>query len=393
MFRAGNTRTRHVWTGGFVLAYIEYISGLSRQTFVSARIQNEPQTSLNRRAQTAGAAFPLRTYYLTPAQLEAMRQAGTEQLLGEIHFGEGVWPDPQAPHPVARVPMLQCGPTPLVEVWTSQQPVHYGRNDQIVYAANDEVLFGLIKSDTPVDAADFEDVVSQLYGSLFRLIEAQRYPHLLRIWNYFPDITGECRGLENYQRFCRGRSLAFQDKYGELVYHLPSASALGTRAGALHIYFVAARTPGVHRENPRQMSAYRYPPQYGPKSPLFARATLKRWGGDELLFISGTASIVGHESRHPGDFDAQLDETLRNIETLVETTRRDEGTELSRLTDLSHIKVYLRDPGRMAAARRRIEAVTDPRVQVLYLQGDICRTDLLLEIEALARGLPPGPIS
>jgi chorismate lyase/3-hydroxybenzoate synthase len=348
---------------------------------------------VNQRAETAGATCPLHTYYLTPAQLETLRQTGTEPLLGEIHFGEGGVPDSRTPHPLARVPMAQCGPTPLIEVWTSQQPVRYGRDEQIVYAVNDEVLFGLIKSDIPVDAAHFEDAVSQLYGSLFRLIETQRYPHLLRMWNYFPDITGECRGLENYQRFCRGRALAFQDKYGEFVYHLPSASALGTRAGMLHIYFIAARTPGVHRENPRQMSAYRYPPQYGPKSPLFARATLKRWGGDELLFISGTASIVGHESRHPGDFDAQLDETLRNIETLVETTRRDEGTQLGRLTDLSHIKVYLRDPGRMAAARRRIEAVAGPQVQVLYLQGDICRTNLLIEIEALARVVAPGPVS
>src|SRR5213082_3849534 len=57
-------------------------------------------------------------------------------------------------------------------------------------------------------------------------------------------------------------------------------------------------------------------PIYGSHSPLFSRATLLRQSGGLALFISGTASIVGHTSLHVGDTVAQTRETLANIEAL-----------------------------------------------------------------------------
>ena len=52
---------------------------------------------------------------------------------------------------------------------------------------------------------------------------------------------------------------------------------------------------------------------------MFARAALVPNGRGAQLLVSGTASIVGHESLHIGDPDRQLEETARNFEALVDT--------------------------------------------------------------------------
>lgn len=145
------------------------------------------------------------------------------------------------------------------------------------------------------------------------------------------------------------------------------------------IYFLAAKTPGIQIENPRQVSAFRYPPQYGPRSPSFSRAVLKRWTGASHLFISGTASIVGHVSRHPRDPLAQLDETLANLEALLNHANR----FLQASIRLASIKLYLRPDLRAADVQQRLDERLGRDLPRLLLTGDICRDDLLLEIEGL----------
>ena len=93
-------------------------------------------------------------------------------------------------------------------------------------------------------------------------------------------------------------------------------SAASTARARLQVYWLAARTPGTPLENPRQVSAYRYPRQYGPQPPSFARAMLPASPAMPLL-LSGTAAVVGHESRHAESVAAQLDETLLNFDSLL----------------------------------------------------------------------------
>lgn len=302
--------------------------------------------------------------------------------LAAIHFGSA--PVSAGAHPTAQIFMEPLAAAAGVEVWTSELPVEYGEFEGIRYAQNGEVMFGVVSDPVMIASADFEERVHQLYRVLFRLIEAQGCPHLLRMWNYFPDINGHFARLENYQRFCRARAAAFQDHFRDFIPRLPSASAIGTHSGPLVVYFIAAREPGRHRENPRQLSAYSYPPQYGPRSPSFARGTLKRVGASDVFFVSGTASIVGHESLHRGDARAQLEETLRNIEALLESTRRDEGVALRGLADITHMKVYLRQPADLAVVRDLLDRRLGVGTEVMYLHGDICRRELLVEIEAFA---------
>jgi chorismate lyase/3-hydroxybenzoate synthase len=86
----------------------------------------------------------------------------------------------------------------------------------------------------------------------------------------------------------------------------------------LQIYFLAGAHPPTHLGNPRQVNAYEYPTIYGPRSPSFARATLCRSDSATHLFISGTASVVGHQSQHVGSADLQALETVTNLRALVE---------------------------------------------------------------------------
>jgi chorismate lyase/3-hydroxybenzoate synthase len=164
---------------------------------------------------------------------------------------------------------------------------------------------------------------------------------------------------------------------------LPAATAIGGQGRGLVIYFLAARSPGLQIENPRQVSAFRYPERYSPRSPSFSRATLKHWGRDRHLYISGTASIVGHESRHVDEPLAQLDEILENLQALIEAANRVEPIGIDSPAGLSLLKVYLREPGLLAPVRDQLAQTLDDGPRVIYLLGDICRKELALEIEAL----------
>lgn len=325
--------------------------------------------------------FPLHLRYLSAAG-ERTRYAD-ETPLAEIRFGGEPAPAPSGPQPTANIAMAQLDAAGGVERWTSRSPVRYGEVNRIQYASDGEVLFGVVSEASAVESDAFEQRVRKIYRDIFALIETQGYPHLLRMWNYIPGINRHYDGLENYQRFCRARSQAFQERYGDFIFLLPSASGVGTGQGSFVVYFIASHKAGVHRENPRQVSAYSYPPQYGRRSPSFARATLSRLGDGECFFISGTASIVGHQSLHVGHVRAQLDETLRNIETLIESTAADEGTRFRGLADIDHLKVYLRCASDMDIARELIQRRIGAHANALYLTGDICRRELLVEVEAV----------
>ena len=100
----------------------------------------------------------------------------------------------------------------------------------------------------------------------------------------------------------------------------PAATAVGRQdhSGVLQVYWLAGTEPGRPLENPRQVSAFNYPRQYGPAPPRFSRAMLVTGG----LLISGTGSILGHASHHAHDLSAQLDEILRNLASLRQAGRR-----------------------------------------------------------------------
>lgn len=248
------------------------------------------------------------------------------------------------------VPSRQFGPEPLAEVWQSG-----------------ELLFGAVVAE---ETRPLEEVSREQYARLIEHVRAAGYPFFLRMWNFVGGIN-ELEERERYQLFCAGRHDAFVAAGYHHDVDLPSASAVGMPGRGLITYFLASREPGAQVENPRQVAAYDYPPQYGPKSPSFSRATVWR----DSVFVSGTSSVVGHQTVHAGDVDAQLEETLRNIEVVLARTGRSLDAVIAAKTYVRHAADYPRIAARLAS----VFPVN------LYLEADICRKDLLLEIECVAR--------
>ena len=248
------------------------------------------------------------------------------------------------------VPSRQLGPEPLVEVWRA-----------------DELLFGAV---TAEETEGLEAVSRAHYARMIDHVRAAGYPYFLRMWNFLGGIN-EIEERERYQLFCAGRHDAFVAAGYHHDVDLPSASAVGMPGRGLITYFLASREAGVQVENPRQVAAYDYPPQYGPKSPSFSRATVWR----DFVFVSGTSSVVGHKTVHEGDVHAQLEETLRNIEIVLGRTGRT-------LANVLTAKTYLRRASDYDSVAARLAEVFPVN---LYLEADICRKDLLIEIECVAR--------
>jgi enamine deaminase RidA (YjgF/YER057c/UK114 family) len=243
---------------------------------------------------------------------------------------------------------------------------------------------------TPLERATFD-----AYRALFDLLDTLGMPHPLRIWNTVPAINAVQFGIERYRQFNIGRQHAFDACRRALTGGVPAACALGSvvpvagdapPAAPLAIHFLASRTPADPVENPRQVSAYHYPAQYGPRAPTFARAAA--WADDDaapVLFVSGTASIVGHRTVHHGDVVAQTRETVANLAAVLEQAAR-QGHGPFSLADLSY-RVYVRDADDAAAIAgigRVLREAAGPRVRPLFVHADVCRDDLLVEIEASA---------
>ena len=287
--------------------------------------------------------------------------------------------------PVARIstPVLTEA-THVYEVWRCGEAPQSGRHDKVSYRCTGDMLFGCITQPEPRDGEHppLQEATLEAYRQICATLKARNYPHLLRVWNYLPDINRESHGSERYRQFNSARHHVLHANGRPLAGHVPAASALGAAPDSpLVIYFLAGRTAPLFVENPRQVSAYHYPRQYGRHSPAFSRAALLRQAGSLTLFISGTASIVGHRSLHVGDIVAQTHETLANIEALLgEANRTAPGADFT-LRSLA-CKVYVRRPDDLPVVQAHLNRALGSDARVVYLQADICRQDLLIEIEA-----------
>jgi chorismate lyase/3-hydroxybenzoate synthase len=298
--------------------------------------------------------------------------------LAEFQFGKGAVPNGDPRH--IPVTLEQLGDDARIERWSTEAPVTTGASRDIGFAQDGTYLFASLV--LPGEACtDVERMTRSSYLRLDQLIRSHGYPYWLRAWNYLVDITGGEGEAERYRRFNAGRYSAV-GLSSTVDQNLPAASALGSETGGFVLSCLAGKRPAVQIENPRQVSASSYPPRYGLRSPMFARAALVPNSRGAQLLVSGTASIVGHESRHIGDPERQLEETARNFEALVETALRvDTGIPRASNARLESLRVYLRSPADYAALLPRVRRLFALDTEPLVLRADICRRDLLVEIE------------
>lgn len=326
------------------------------------------------------AAGHLRVDYVEACDLSHWLAGSVDAPLAVVSFGAPV--SPALSCPVITLDLPQLDGRSQLEVWTSDQPVTVHRTDGFSAATSGEMLAGTLELEEE-PGEGLQMTTERAYRRLLRHVRDLGYPYLWRVWNFFPGINEDEQGLERYRRFCVGRYQALADALQGFPGSLPAGTAVGTRSGPLQLYVLAGAHPAVHLGNPRQVHAYEYPEHYGPCSPSFARATLLQSDLHAQLLISGTASVVGHESRHPGLPDTQTRETVDNLRALI--AHADDLSDATRSPQPSRgrYKVYVRQPGHLDAIRQALSIPLFASSQIVYLQGDLCRRELLVEIEGV----------
>ncbi|RZL01829.1 MAG: hypothetical protein EOP36_09960 [Rubrivivax sp.] len=328
--------------------------------------------------------------------LQAMEScASPRQVLGMTWFGSGAALDSVQPSSLAArawprvaLPVLGDETNARVEVWSvpaDAAHVEHGEVAGVAYARCADLVFAWLCPPLPSSQDHLlEQATQQAYDAMFEALGQLGCPHPLRFWNYLPDILGAGQGEERYRIFNVGRHASFLQHAHMVGPNPPAACALGHPegvAGPMTVYALASSRPAQPIENPRQMSAYRYPPQYGLRSPTFSRAALAQVGGEESVFISGTASIVGHETVHLNDVQAQTHETLNNIEALLGRFSAERPGQAWPFSQLQ-LKAYVRHAADLPLVRQVVEQRLGASVPCVYLQAVVCRPDLLVEIEA-----------
>lgn len=342
---------------------------------------------------SVSTAPAIRTGYVEIARIETLLKTSPSGFLGVVRHDRSLEESCDFGFcPVVCLDLPQFNGPPMAELWTSSMPVNYCQAEGIHCAMNDDVLFGAMQSEESPGTL-LDNVTYRAYRHLLIQARALGYPHLLRVWNYFSRINGESDELERYQRFCAGRHQALAEGLMDFPRTLPAGTAVGTMSGSLKIHFLAARQPGTHVENPRQVRAYEYPRVYGPRSPSFARATLQLSTFGSRLFIAGTASVVGHVSKHIGEPHQQTMEIIQNLNALITHTEQRHGLTRGQWYGQALFKVYIRHPEHFATVRDILDEQLPSHTQVLYLQGEMCRSELLVEIEGILSQEPTIDVS
>jgi enamine deaminase RidA (YjgF/YER057c/UK114 family) len=116
----------------------------------------------------------------------------------------------------------------------------------------------------------------------------------------------------------------------------------------------------------------------------FSRGMRVELPGATMLLLSGTASVDERgDTIHPGNFEAQCLRTFRNLTELL-------AAENASWHDIVRTTCYLRDIERDYDRFNEVRTMfmngigLDPLPASTGIQARICRTDLLVEIEAIA---------
>ena len=148
-------------------------------------------------------------------------------------------------------------------------------------------------------------------------------------------------------------------------------------------------------KNPAQVSAYDYSEKvligseieknFPLLTPKFERAKLYETGEDQYsMLISGTAAIQAEESLAKEDAGKQAEITFDNIRRLIdyglEHLKR-YGMKVEKTT-FNYLRVYIKRNEDFSAVKAICES-NIMEIAPVYLIADICRAELLVEIEGV----------
>jgi enamine deaminase RidA (YjgF/YER057c/UK114 family) len=237
-----------------------------------------------------------------------------------------------------------------------------------------------------------------------------RFEDVIRTWIYLGDINmdypdhyeagfGPSPSTFRYDELNRARADFFRNlNFGAALVPrglskpvYPASTGIGACGRDVTLSCIAMKTDRTDvvllpLENPQQTAAYEYAHNFQRGNPKFSRAMAVIRGDLVTIYISGTASITAAESRHLDTIERQTHQTLDNIEALIsaDNFRAHGFTGIgATLADLALSRIYIKRPEDAAVVR----AICWERLGELpatSLIADICRHELLVEIEGIA---------
>ena len=221
------------------------------------------------------------------------------------------------------------------------------------------------------------------------------FDNIVRQWNYIGNILEVKKEVQNYQKFNEVRS-EYYHKYRN-VHSYPAATGIGMKFGGVILDFCAVKALAnlkiIAVDNPDQIRPYDYSQQVLKGKPLcskginqppqFERALFLTENMGSTLFISGTASIIGQDTIGIDDVEEQTIVTLDNINKLTDSGRISHlsGEAGSNAGNPILLRVYIKNQENFS----KVKAICNqryPGVPSVFVEADICRDNLLVEIEA-----------
>ena len=294
--------------------------------------------------------------------------AANEHILSQVRFSSGQ-------HASASPQLWPLGLEhlhgPEQENWYVDEPVQNLETQGFV--VHDSAHWSWLGYETACnDQTDFAVLAQDLFSRLNQACTSLNKTLVARTWVIIPDIHRGVGDAERYKQFCLGRHNAYQ-QLGLEPSHYPAATVIGSHDNMLRLHALVSTCPGRAVENPRQISAYRYPRKYGPRSPSFSRAMKL----PNCTLVSGTAAIYGADSRHLDDTAAQLQEIRENLASLKNAAEcHDDATP-------GYARLYLRNADELGIARNSAGNLWPQSANWPVLQADICRDNLRCEIETV----------
>jgi len=226
------------------------------------------------------------------------------------------------------------------------------------------------------------------------------YANIIRQWNYIGDILGKSNHndseIQNYLIFNEVRASSFKNHGLNSSY--PAATGIGMKAGSIVMDFIAiASNEKITIEslsNPAQTDAYFYSDNIISEDfdihklimikPMFERAKLVLSTNALILFLSGTASIRNQETIGIGNVSEQTKHTIDNVRYLLNTIslRKINKKNNLDLNLFNLIKVYVKNREHIPEVKSICEK-NFQKAHAIYLVSDICRENLLVEIEGV----------
>ncbi len=230
--------------------------------------------------------------------------------------------------------------------------------------------------------------------------ENLEFSNILRQWNYIEQITKiETNGKsesQHYQIFNDVRSKFYNQC--EFANGFPAATGIGTDCGGITIDIIAAENnPNclvIPIKSPVQLDAYSYSKEvlaenssmsdFCRTSPKFERAKIFVTQNYKWVFISGTAAIKGQASIPVISPEVQTEMTIQNILRLISDENiQKHGISEGQKAEINYLRVYVKQTNHMKAVKE-ICTKYFPHTPAVYIIADICRPELLVEIEGLA---------